>query len=440
MVMDKKMKNQSPEDNPQKKKNPKENIPLWLQGLSERHAEPEKEDLDEWRKEKEYLDEEIEDSADEDLDLPDEEPTEEAVEYQENETDQDELPDWLDELADVNPDTPEISGQNAESEVELTEESFDDEDEITEEINVIPDQEAVNIVEEIAEEQPFEQEGATEETPSLEEESFEADLIPDDEEIPEWLREMIAAEERQSQIQLESEKLIEEQVDEPTKPVRLEPDQEISVDEILDESEESDLSNQEIEIYEAAPRSEFQLIEDMIEEKAEEIEEIDDAVSSELQPIAGIEKTEEQHEYLEENDAESETPAPSEEQEETTLQGSTDETPELEQEQEDLSGYTDTPNGPVPKFLMAAKASLEKGNIDNALEIVYGFFTDSENLDQIKDWLQSAIEHINCDKSKLWEALGDIAIQQGNHAEAFNAYAKAIKNLENLKAELNETD
>ena len=126
--------------------------------------------------------------------------------------------------------------------------------------------------------------------------------------------------------------------------------------------------------------------------------------------------------------------------EEPSLSENIDESVGTEPGYEDLSGYEDTPDGPVLKFLIAARYSLEKGNIDNALEIIYGFFSDSENLDQIKDWLHTAIENIDCDKSKLWEALGDIAIQQGNYSEAFNAYAKAIKYLDNLKVERDEID
>ncbi len=49
--MDKKKKNQFSENDSKEKKDPKESIPLWLQGLSERQTDEERSESDVWRKE-----------------------------------------------------------------------------------------------------------------------------------------------------------------------------------------------------------------------------------------------------------------------------------------------------------------------------------------------------------------------------------------------------
>ncbi len=317
--MDKKKKNQFSENDPKEKKDPKESIPLWLQGLSERQTDEERSESDVWQKEEflnnagdesdnenvnlsedepaeedfnilDEIEEEPTEEAFDDMDEDEEEPTEEIFEIMdeaEEESDQDELPDWLNELADVNPETPEISGQKAEPEADLIEE-VDEEDEITEEVNLEPLQNNQDM-EELGEEPSPGQENIINEFSSVEkDESSEVELIPENVEIPEWLREMIAAEERQNL--LENQELAVQQTDEPTKPVKIAEDQDLPEVDIAVESVIEESADQVVEIDDGTTDHDFKPINGLNEEIVIEDENITEAVSLEFEPVEEIEK------------------------------------------------------------------------------------------------------------------------------------------------------
>ncbi len=487
------MNNQPPENDSKKTNDPKESIPLWLQGLSERQEKKDESASDEWLKEEEFLEEEVEPVEDRDEDLTDEELIEEVHdaetgleedEYIEEETDRDDLPDWLNELADVSPETPNISGQRSEEGTDWIEEVDEFEDEDTEEVIIPPQQVDGNNIEDMAEAPSVPQEEefldfAGDEAEEVEEEDFFTD-----EEVPEWLREMIAVEERH--IDIESQKLAQAKADEATRPVVIE-DQPtsptIEADDIEEEVESLDnesvldqemvsedqketeshnetpeiepesgsLIPDEVEIYETPDKGGFQLIEDMIQEDIEIQEDVDQkSFSEDSQPEEPTE-SEVQYEYAEDIEAsllgepqqdveeieeveqkfEDETPMVLEE--ESTLPVTLQEPTELEDFQEDLTEFVETTGGSMPKFLVDAESKLEMGNVDDAIEIIRGYSKNPDLLEQTKKWLHTSIETMDCDKSKLWEALGDIAIQEGDFAEAFISYTKAIKNLENIE-------
>lgn len=481
--MDENMNNQPQENDPSNKGNPKESIPLWLQGLSERNAENQKSVPDEWRKEEEFLDNGDEASEIEGSGISEEGPVEEVTEFvgedepaeevteskdeeeraeeildvvNEEEPEQDDLPGWLDELADADPDAVEFSEQKTEPAADWNEDLTEEEDEITEEIE-ISSVEDVGDIEYSLESQSPEQGDYLDEIRSLElDESAEDEVIPEDEEIPEWLREMIAAEERHSMPGSQSS--VDERVDEPTQPVILEKDQDYPKDYDSDESGIVKAADQEIEIYETTPPGKFQLIEDMFEIESKEDEEIVESASPELQPLEEAEVSEDQYELHIEDieavlkddqpedlgegrpDPVSEFEESQDAQEAPAPPSDSIESHPADQDQEDHSGYEGLTNDPGPNSLISAKALLKEGDLDGALKIISGSSIEPDQLDQVKEWLYSAIENSDCDKSKLWEALGDMAIQQGNHAEAFESYTKAIKNLDKFKVEQNEFD
>ncbi len=486
------MNNQPPENDSKKTNDPKESIPLWLQGLSERQEKKDESASDEWLKEEEFLDEEVEPVEDWDEGLTDEEFTEEVHdaetgveedEYVEEDTDRDDLPDWLNELAEVSPETPDISGQRSEEGTDWIQEVDEFEDEDTEEVAIPSEQVDVNM-EGMAEEPSFAQEEeysdfAGDEAEEAEEEDFFAD-----EEVPEWLREMIAIEERH--IDIESQKLAQAKADEATRPVVIEDQPASPTEEVIDVEEEVEsvgkepvldqemvsedqketeshneipeiepetgsLIPDEVEIYETPDKGGFQLIEDMIQEDIEIQEDVDQKSFSENSQPEEPTESEVQYEYAEDIEAsllgetqqdieeteeveqkvEDETPMVLEE--ESTLPVTLQEPTEPEDYQEDLTEFVETPGGSMPKFLVDAESKLEMGNVDDAIEIIRGYSKNPDLLEQTKKWLHTSIETMDCDKSKLWEALGDIAIQEGDFAEAFLSYTKAIKNLENIE-------
>lgn len=104
--------------------------------------------------------------------------------------------------------------------------------------------------------------------------------------------------------------------------------------------------------------------------------------------------------------------------------------PEIESEQ--------TLNGEIPPSLIEAKQILEQGEVKEALTVIKSYINQSQYLDEIKDWLLTANTKFEKNKAGLWEALGDISSLQGDYSSALSSYAKAIEFLELSRKNQNE--
>ena len=74
-----------------------------------------------------------------------------------------------------------------------------------------------------------------------------------------------------------------------------------------------------------------------------------------------------------------------------------------------------------------AKLHLDQGEFDQALPIINKLLEESIHLENLEMWIQEATENDEKTNSKVWELLGDITFRQDKPGEAFYAYAKAIK-------------
>ncbi|MBG0771247.1 MAG: hypothetical protein H0S82_06030, partial [Anaerolineaceae bacterium] len=84
-------------------------------------------------------------------------------------------------------------------------------------------------------------------------------------------------------------------------------------------------------------------------------------------------------------------------------------------------------NGEIPSSLIEAKQVLEQGEVKEALIVIKSYINQSQYLDEIKDWLLTANTKFEKNKAGLWEALGDISSHQGDYSSALSSYAKAIE-------------
>ncbi len=95
-------------------------------------------------------------------------------------------------------------------------------------------------------------------------------------------------------------------------------------------------------------------------------------------------------------------------------------------------------DGEIPPSLIEAKQILEQGEVKEALTVIKSYINQSQYLDEIKDWLLTANTKFEKNKAGLWEALGDISSHQGDYSGALSSYAKAIEFLELSRKNQNE--
>jgi hypothetical protein len=80
----------------------------------------------------------------------------------------------------------------------------------------------------------------------------------------------------------------------------------------------------------------------------------------------------------------------------------------------------------TPKMLRFAALLLEQGDYNQATDILQTFINKPEFRREIKKWITNAINNGAENNSAVWEILGDIALSEGDSVEALNAYTKAI--------------
>jgi len=87
----------------------------------------------------------------------------------------------------------------------------------------------------------------------------------------------------------------------------------------------------------------------------------------------------------------------------------------------------------IPEQLQEAKMLLQDNKYQEATGILKGYLEEPVFLEHIEEWLQDIVESDH-DKGApgdvdIWEMLGDIAIKKEQPGDAFNAYIKAISSL-----------
>jgi len=212
-------------------------------------------------------------------------------------------------------------------------------------------------------------------------------MLPDNEELPEWLHEMITETPESLPEELippvmEEIKEIVEAVDEPTEPMDITQETVIKVEEesieLLDEPllplDETSVEETTLELSEA------------LEEKPTEFS---------LESEAGPEEEEKEEEE--------------------------------QQEEQD-----------IPRMLMFAKYLLDEGDTTRAIEIFTSYMGQSLYRNQIKSWLVECAQREDIADSAIWESLGDIAMKEGESEQAFNAYTKSIQILVSFSKDSDE--
>jgi hypothetical protein len=396
-MADKDVGGQRPSENHEK--DPNESIPLWLQGLSESDhtdrdepVEPHNEVLDE------DTDQVVLESA------PSDGPTESD----------EALPDWLDEIAaaDDEPAETNAAPEKAEAESEQMDEPTDEV--LVEQTDVQGDEDAVS-----AEGEP---ESDDEPYVELSDLDVEDEMIPEEEDLPDWLTDMITEE------------------PEPEEPAVEEmPDTEEAV---ISEADD-DAGWQRLEEMPAGwmpfddttpvnpPEDE---VPDWLKEESEEdtspiiLEETDS--EEEIEPSETA--TEEAGGFVPIEPVETQE-APSEKE------GPVDEIGEIEVEDE-LEGDQEDPGDSMPKTLRFAKFILDQGEVDRAMEIICTYIGQSNYLEEVESWITEAIDSGIHQSARLWEAAGDIAVAREKYTEALNAYTKAMQVLMHREEEQDEMD
>jgi len=79
--------------------------------------------------------------------------------------------------------------------------------------------------------------------------------------------------------------------------------------------------------------------------------------------------------------------------------------------------------------LERAKRHLDQGDFDQALPIVNRLLEENIYTETLETWIKQATEREAKTTSEAWSLLGDITLRQNKPREAFDAYAKAIKYL-----------
>ena len=504
-----------------------DSIPLWLQGISENAASSREPDEGEWQKEQAFV--ANQETGPTPIEITEIEPSEktdiesEVLDEKEPEIKEIPLPNWIEES-----DETFDEDQTVNITLQQAEDADDDLDEITEEVIIeAPSEPAMaeplesEIVEsvptvedsipapwkkpvEIIPQDEIEPETAESVPPTDEfnvapwerpfesiqlneieteiEEPTQDEAISENEEIPDWLREMIAADEKQQQKSDEIRRSFH--TDEPTQPVNVAsshlekpqmPPQSHDEKPIIEtfETKQEGFQPEETNRPAVMPTASFgRLLEEHApddsttdepeEPKLPSLDEFDlklerdfsaDFEGSGFQPIQ-FDPPVMEDQAGNDGEAESENGLPKQEEvvakDEIVLEDwripSQDEKNEPEPHAEPMDEVeTVVPQvesqefvGDIPSSLITAKENLELGEVKEALDIIKSYISQSQYLNEIKEWLLHANSKIEKNKSGLWEALGDISSHQGDYSSALDAYAKAIKFLELSRNNRNE--
>lgn len=373
-------------------KTPNDDIPFWLQGLEY----PEEEDTQPIEIEEEYDNAWVKEIAE---NSPASEDAPKNLEAEQGSDDL--LPGWLSQLSEVDQTTPAAMGVHEEnlevksSEI-LSEEETSGEGEMAEEIEITQ-----LSSEEVPETLDDSLEVTSSEAGFIDISEFGLAEFPDheqhildeensgDEELPQWLQEMIAEPPEPGSEEIEPASIdIEEQLDESTEPVDITEEIDVSGDE-GDEPEQPE----ESVIFE-----DYQDQSPPVETPASVIEEDHTPVFTPLENSFGQDAQEE----------------------------------EQEPDQTRSVG--------LPKTVQYAKFLLDQGDVKPAVKIFKTHIEQSEHLDAIKTWLIEATKDRGGANSDVWELIGDIAVQQNNPNQAFEAYMQAIAELLPTNEDVNETD
>jgi len=344
---------------------------------------------------------------------------------------QGDLPEWINTLSQAGEDT-QISEENIEPEQEPSDaihfKSLDDSWDIEEATDKsVGDEESEIIDENIQPDEGFVEisQYDLEASDNLDVGEPEVDLPGEDqEELPDWLEEMIEEPEAENTENIE---FVEEifNSDEPTKPVIVtinETEEESIVEEQPFESTPvtTDLSLQEEEqpiIDEEEQVWEFEEEEYMVDGEVPvgefgEEERFSDEFFKEMptteEEILPIDVPYEDEIFIEET-----TPIENEDVEEFTSE-------EDDWQKEDLQSIG------LPKTLKFAKYLLDQGEIEPAFEIFQTYVKKSEYLEEIKIWANDAVMTDEGKSNLLWELIGDLALKQDQPGEALSAYTRAI--------------
>lgn len=231
------------------------------------------------------------------------------------------------------------------------------------------------------------------------------------EELPDWLEEMIEEPENEisESIELEDEIF---NPDEATKPV------------IITSIETEDEMELDLGSYEAAPvttdltmeEMEVQITEEVLSEKEFGEEAFIGDESAEQLPIA--------------EDEISPIEMPSEE-EILFEQIPSLEIENVEEFDADEGDWheEDLLSPELPKSLKFAKYLLDQGEIEPSFEIFQTYVNKSEHLEEIKIWAMEAAAFDTEKNNLLWELIGDLSLKQNKPDEALSAYTRAISKL-----------
>ena len=447
-----------------------EKIPLWLQGLQE-HKDEDTNPIEVEKPSAEARSSELP------VETPTAEnhPSDDHINLKGTTPEGNLQPDWLSELADIDPARPPVLDQQdkelALSEAEELRQSLVQGKEPQEfELSPIPSEDIPKEVDEAFEDLPpleeeielrepeemneaFVDHPADEEEHDVhqpeeveiteaEEETRLEEAQPQDEDLPPWLQEMITESQEPEQTVLKEEENQEAAMlaDEPTEPIEvmdeplpqaeLEPDEKISeetVDEFEFEQPEVDYDKLEV-LEEIQPMQEFELDEqeitsepppsEWVPEQAvvDEINFQDEPLAEEIPAV----RAEGDTHPMDMIEPESEEEIPSfEEQPEDLIES---EFTPVEYEEEESTST-------LPEDLLKAKEMLFSGDIDQALSLIRSSGDQSAFRCEIKTWLVDAAQAIEKPNTDFWELLGDLALEEEQPDLAFNAYSNAIQSL-----------
>ncbi|MDY6846599.1 MAG: hypothetical protein SVP52_05635 [Chloroflexota bacterium] len=242
--------------------------------------------------------------------------------------------------------------------------------------------------------------------------------VQDEEELPDWLEEMI---DEHGDIAPDTDKIVDlvSENDEPTKPVII--SREASEDEALAEKQALEISPVTTDLSPEQHEEQVAMEEDEIEEYRELVIFGED-IPGEKKPITekDISTIEDPIDYQ-----------ISVEDEESTVLPPEVLPPDLEKSEKHVAykvnqGEQDVQGVGLPESLKFGKYLLEQGEIGASFEIFQTYIKKSAYLEEIKAWLHEAVMVNDAQSKRFWELLGDIALKQNEPHQALTAYTKAI--------------
>ena len=231
--------------------------------------------------------------------------------------------------------------------------------------------------------------------------------------LPEWLQEMIAEEDKPKTGETELENLEEQDIiDDQTH--------------VYDSSNLDQAPSQDEPIEEDGLAVKDDVDEDDILEEKHEITSDEEELSS-IEPTSYLEETaiaiarDETTPVVISNDVDHKLPS----------------SPEASITEEPIAEefIAEEPIAEEPKLigkdeqLERAKRHLDQGDFDQALPIVNRLLEENIYTETLETWIKQATEREAKTTSEAWSLLGDITLRQNKPREAFDAYAKAIKYL-----------